>query len=113
MSYKRKRDISLRFRVTPEELELLKARMASVGTGNLEAFLRKMALDGILVKLDMAEIREMISLMRYMGNNVNQIAKRLNESGKYYDTDIEDVIKNQKRLIGLANAIFGKLASLK
>jgi hypothetical protein len=113
MGETRKRDRSVRFRVSQEEYDLIKARMDAIGTKNLEAFLRKMALDGMIVRLDMPELKRMISLLGYMGNNVNQIAKRLNESGKYYDTDIEDVVRNQKRLIALANAIFVKLASLK
>ena len=109
----RKRNISVRFRVSQEEYDLIKARMDAIGTKNLEAFLRKMALDGMIVRLDMPELKQMISLLGYMGNNVNQIAKRLNEIGKYYDTDIEDIVKNQRQLISLANEILGKLSRMK
>ena len=113
MSETRKRNISVRFRVSQEEYDLIKARMDTIGTKNLEAFLRKMALDGMIVRLDMPELKQMISLLGYMGNNVNQIAKRLNEIGKYYDTDIADVVKNQRQLISLANEILGKLSRMK
>ena len=113
MGETRKRNISVRFRVSQEEYDLIKARMDAIGTKNLEAFLRKMALDGMIVRLDMPELKQMISLLGYMGNNVNQIAKKLNEIGKYYDTDIADVVKNQEQLISLANAIFGRLVVLK
>ena len=113
MSETRKRNISVRFRVSQEEYDLIKARMDAIGTKNLEAFLRKMALDGMIVRLDMPELKQMISLLGYMGNNVNQIAKRLNEIGKYYDTDIEDIVKNQRQLISLANEILGKLSRMK
>ncbi len=113
MGETRKRDRSVRFRVSQEEYDLIKARMDAIGTKNLEAFLRKMALDGMIVRLDMPELKRMISLLGYMGNNVNQIAKRLNEIGKYYDTDIEDVIKNQEQLISLAKSVFEKLVGMK
>ena len=113
MSETRKRNISVRFRVSQEEYDLIKARMDAIGTKNLEAFLRKMALDGMIVRLDMPELKQMISLLGYMGNNVNQIAKRLNEIGKYYDTDIEDIVKNQRQLISLANEILGTLSRMK
>ncbi len=113
MSETRKRNISVRFRVSQEEYDLIQARMDTIGTKNLEAFLRRMALDGMIVRLDMPELKQMISLLGYMGNNVNQIAKRLNEIGKYYDTDIADIVKNQEQLTNLANAILGRLTAWK
>ena len=113
MSEVRKRDISLRFRVSSTEHDLLKERMAKAGTNNLEAFLRKMALDGMIVRLDVPEIKEMISLLRYSGNNINQLTKQLHAGGRVYDTDLDDISKNQEKLIELANTIIQKLASLR
>lgn len=107
-----RRNVKTTVRFTETEHELLKARMAMIGTTNQEAFIRKMALDGIVVKLDVPEIKEMISLLRYSGNNINQIAKQLHETGRTYDTDIADIQKNQETLIGLANSIISKLASI-
>ena len=52
--------------------------MAMAGTTNQEAFIRKMALDGMIVRLDVPEIKEMISLLRYSGNNINQLARKAN-----------------------------------
>ena len=86
--------------------------MAQLGTSNLSAYLRKMAIDGLIVKLDMPELREMISLLRRSSNNLNQIAKRMNETGRVYDTDIREVLENQERLWEMANAILVKLAGI-
>lgn len=61
---KRKRDVQLNFRVSPHELELIESKMAQMGTVNREAYLRKMAIDGYVVKLDLPEIKELLSLMR-------------------------------------------------
>ena len=100
------------FWVTPHEQDLIRQKMAQLGTSNLSAYLRKMAIDGLIVKLDMPELREMISLLRRSSNNLNQIAKRMNETGRVYDTDIRGVLENQERLWEMANAILVKLAGI-
>ena len=65
----RKRDVQLNFRVSPEELALIEQKMAQLGTTNREAYLRKMALDGYVVRLELPELKELVSLMRYSSNN--------------------------------------------
>ena len=106
------RNINIMFWVTPRENELIRSKMAQLGTNNLSAYLRKIAIDGLIVKLDMPELREMISLLRRSSNNLNQIAKRMNETGRVYDTDIREVLENQERLWEMANAILVKLAGI-
>ena len=73
---KRKRDIQLKFRVTPQEREMIETKMAQFGTTNMAAYLRKMAIDGYVVKLDLPELRELVSLLRYSSNNLNQLTLR-------------------------------------
>lgn len=113
MTDDRRRTVCLKLRLTPEEFQVLCDRMAAAGTTNREAFIRKMALDGMLVKLDVQEIREMISLLRYAGNNINQIAKRLNGTGMIYEKDIHDIKDNQNQLIDMTNTIVSKLVSVR
>ena len=108
-----RRSIKVSVRFSEAEHELLKKRMAVTGTSNQEAFIRKLALDGLVVKLDVPELKEMISLLRYSGNNINQVAKRLHETGRTYEADIADIKANQERLIELANTILTKLAAIK
>jgi Bacterial mobilisation protein (MobC). len=108
-----RRSIKVSVRFNEAEHELLKKRMTVTGTGNQEAFIRKLALDGLVVKLDVPELKEMISLLRYSGNNINQIAKRLHETGRTYEADIADIKANQERLIELSNTIISKLAAIK
>ena len=110
---KRKREIQVKFRVDENEYDIIHARAALVGTTNIAAYLRKMALDGVIVRLDVPEIKEMISLLRYSGNNINQLTKQLHAGGRVYDTDLNDIKKNQETLIELANTIIQKLASLR
>ena len=108
----RKRDIMLRFRVTPEERAKIEERMAQLGTSNMAAYLRKIAIDGYVVKLDLPELKEMISLLRRCSNNLNQIAKRMNQTGRLHGEDLEDILQNQERLWQSADVILAKLSAL-
>ena len=78
----------------------------------MSAYLRKMAIDGVVVKLELPELKEMISLLRRSSNNLNQIAKRVNETGRVYDADMEDMLQKQEQLWVMASEILTKLASL-
>ena len=110
---KRKREIVIRFRVTPEERSMIEAKMAQLGTSNMAAYLRKIAIDGYVVKLDLPELKEMVSLLRRSSNNLNQIAKRVNETSRIYDADIDCLKENQERIWTAVNEILEKLAEIK
>ena len=109
----RKRDIQLKFRVTPEERALIEQNMARLGTVNMAAYLRKISIDGYVVKLNLPELREMVSLLRRTSNNVNQLAKRMNETGRVYAADMDDILQNQERLWQAASDILTRLAAIK
>ena len=109
----RKRDIRLRFWVTQGEREQIEKKMEQFGTSNMAAYLRKIAIDGYVVHLELPELREMVLLLRRSSNSLNQIAKRMNETGRVYDADMDDVLQNQERLWQAANDILTKLASIK
>ena len=110
---KRKRDIQLKVRVTPEERTMIEAKMAQLGTTNMAAFMRKMAIDGYVVKLDLPELRELVSLLRYSSNNLNQLTRRVHETGRVYVADMEDILQNQERIWQAASGILSRLASIK
>ena len=106
----RKRNIQIIFWVSEEEREQIQAKMDQAGTENLSAYLRKIAIDGYILKLDLPELREMISLLRRSSNNLNQIARRLNETGRFYAADMEDILQRQEQLWQAANTILTRLA---
>ena len=95
---KRKRNVQVNFRVSPEELELIEQKMSQLGTKNREAYLRKMALDGYVVQLDLPELKELVSLLRRSSNNLNQLTRRVHETGRVYDADLEDIAQRQEQL---------------
>ena len=93
---KRKRDMQLNFRVSSEELAVIEQKMSQLGTSNREAYLRKMALDGYVVKLELPELKELVSLMRRSSNNLNQLTRKVHETGRVYDADLKDMSQRQE-----------------
>ena len=87
----RKRTIQIKFRVTEEERALIEQKMQLVPTRNMEAYLRKMAIDGYIIQIDHADIKAMTAEIQKIGGNVNQIAKRVNATGSVYQEDIEEI----------------------
>ena len=109
---KRKREVQVNFRVSPEELALIEQKMSQLGTVNREAYLRKMALDGYVVKLDLPELKELVSLMRYSSNNLNQLTRKVHETGRVYDADLEDISQRQGQLLDGGEKILAQLSKL-
>ena len=89
------RDQQIHFRVSKVELERIRQKMESCGILSIGSYLRKMALDGYCIRLDLQDVKALVSLLRICSNNLNQYAKRANETGSIYHADIEDL---QKRL---------------
>lgn len=109
---KRKRDVQLNFRVSPEELALIEQKMAQLGIKNREAYLRKMALDGYVVRLELPELKELVSLMRRSSNSLNQLTRRVHETGRIYDADLEDISQRQEALWDGVHQVLTQLAKL-
>ena len=112
-SPKRKRDVPVLFWVSPAEMDAIQQKMAQFGTKNLSAYLRKMAIDGYVVKLDLPELRELVSLLRYSSNNLNQLTRRVHETGRVYAADMEDILQNQERIWQAASGILSRLAAIR
>lgn len=108
----RNRPVQVIFRCTPEERAMIDKRMAQAGTMNMAAYLRKMAIDGYVVKLELPELREAVSVFRRESNNINQIAKRVNSTGRVYDVDVREVKDALDRQWVAMNAVLEKLASI-
>lgn len=108
----RNRPIQVKFRVIPEERALIDKRMAQAGTMNMAAYLRKMAIDGYVVKLELPELRDFISLLRRTSNNFNQIARRVNSTDRIYADDIVEMKNLLEEIWKADNQILEKLAAI-
>lgn len=88
------------FKVSERERRLIEQRMVEAGVSNMSAFIRKMCLNGYLIKLEIPELKECSRYLGAASNNLNQIARRVNSGGGYYPDDLEDLRvrldKNQK-----------------
>ena len=90
-----KRDQDVHFLASKEEVERIHQKMDELGIRSMGAYLRKMALDGYCINLDLQDVTALVSLLRICSNNLNQYAKRANETGNIYEADIKDL---QERL---------------
>ena len=107
-----KKTVRVEFVMSEQDAELVKGRMAELGITNLSAYLRKMAVDGYIIHLDMGDIQEMVRLLRICSNNLNQYAKRANETGSVYAADVEDMRERYAELWEAANKILLELAKI-
>lgn len=106
------RTIGLYTKVSPEEKEVIDQKMALLGTMNLRAYLRKMAVDGYVVQLDMSSVMEMVKLLRSISSNVNQIARRCNSTHNLYKQDVEDLRQGYAEIWQGVNDLLKKFEAL-
>ncbi|MCI9560797.1 MAG: plasmid mobilization relaxosome protein MobC [Lachnospiraceae bacterium] len=81
----------LKFRISAEEVERIKVKMEDAGIMSMSAYIRKMALDGICVRMDLADVRQLVILLRRCSNNLEQYARKANETGNVYAAEIENL----------------------
>ena len=87
----RKRNVQIIIRVTEEERTLIEEKMKQIPTLNLSAYARKMLIDGYIITLDLQEVKGHTAQLQKIGVNVNQIAKRINETGRIYADDMDEI----------------------
>ena len=111
---KEKRDEIIILRTTKAEKNRIYEKMLGMGMGirSLSAYIRKMALDGYCLNLDLPQLRRMAYLLQMCSNNLNQYAKAANENGRVYAADMEDLRQRLDELIDIGKQILSKLAEL-
>lgn len=108
---RRRRNIHLHVMVTPEERDRIRERMAEAGVTNAGAFLRKMALNGYVLHVDLAPVRELVSLQRRCANNLNQVAIHANTVGVYPE-EITGLQRDYAELWGKVSAVLEQLTAV-
>ena len=106
---KEKRLIQHNFRTTEAEDNVIRQKMKTFGIRTRASFYRAMILNGYLLKLDLPEIRELLRLMKNLTNNVNQMARRLNERGTVYESEMDDVLRRMDEIWNTMNQILARL----
>lgn len=113
MPKKLKRNVDIKIRLTEEERELVAKKMTAAKIRNREAYLRKMVLDGYIICLDLAELREALRLLANATNNINQIAKHVNEARQANTMDIQDLQVEVGHMRSQISVFLKTLAKLK
>jgi len=112
MAQKLKRSINMGFRVNEDEKYFIEKKMEAAGWTNFRGFVLNSLVRGEIVKLDLAEIREMNMLLRNISNNINQIAARANSTNRVYGTDIANIQAQQSKLWEQQNKIIGAITKM-
>ena len=110
--YVRPRNVNMAFRVTQEERDLIERRMKQAGIQNLRAYIVKQAVDGRVIHVELDSVREMVRLLSNATNNINQIARRVNETGSVYSSDINYIRGRYDALWGQTKEILRRLSAL-
>ena len=100
-------------RVTHAERKRIEEKMAQLGIRNMSAYIRKMAMDGLCVQLDLKDIREFTEQVSRIGNNLNQYAKQANATGSIYEADIAYLREQFAVLCSMEEKILAKLSGLR
>ena len=103
----------LKIRISPEDKERIKLKMEDAGVLNMSAYVSKMALDGICIKLDLKDVRQLTVMLRRCSDNLNQYAKRANETGSIYAAGIEDLQNRLDEIWELSRQTLASLAAIR
>lgn len=91
----RTKPVRIEFRVTEQERQLIQKKMEQLGTKNMGAYLRKMAIDGYIIKVDYTEQKKLAASVSRVAGNINQICRRINQTGHFYEDDIVELKAKQ------------------
>ena len=103
----------LKIRISPEDKERIKLKMEDAGILTMSAYVRKMALDGICIRLDLKDVRQLTVMLRRCSDNLNQYARLANKTGSIYEADIEDLQKRLDEIWELSRQTLASLAAIR
>jgi len=108
----RKRNVQIIIRVTEEERALIEEKMRQIPTLNLSAYARKMLIDGYIITLNLQEVKGHTAQLQKIGVNINQIAKRINETGRIYADDMDEIKRAMEEVWRLERRLLLQFKSL-
>ena len=97
------------FYVDDDELEAIKLKMNKIRVGNLSLYLRKMALEGCIIKVDYSVFNDIAESISGVSRNINQIAKRINTTDNIYVEDMRQIKSTQEEIWRLLKSIESQL----
>ena len=74
-----------------QELSLIHHKMNQLCTRNFGAYARKMLIDGYIIKVDYTEQKKLAAAVSRVASNINQICRRINSTGRFYEDDVAEL----------------------
>ncbi|WP_022763313.1 plasmid mobilization protein [Butyrivibrio sp. AD3002] len=108
----KKTDTQILIKISKSDKEKIRERMESLGVRNLSAFMRKMAIDGYIINLDLSDVKEVVRLLKINSNNLNQYAKKANQTGNIYLENIKELQRQQDEIWEAVKAILVRLSNI-
>lgn len=102
----------IELRVTEDELMKIRDRMEEAGISSLTAYLVRMAIHGYVIVMDLSDLKEILRLLQISGNNLNQYARKANETGSIYHEDIEELKNSQKEILQEMRKVLDRLTAI-
>ncbi len=99
-------------KLTKEEKELIQKRMKDAGIQNMSAYIRRIALNGYVIQVDMSDVKEILRLVKISSNNLNQYAKKANETGSVYLEDIQELKATQKEIVIMLGTLLDEISKI-
>ena len=100
-------------RVSPSDKQRIRMKMEELGIRNMSAYIRKMALDGYCVRLDLEDVKELVFLLRQCSNNLNQYAKKANQTGSVYEADVQDLQERFNEFWSIGKELLARLSTIR
>ena len=97
----RTRPIRKEIRLNEQELNLIQHKMRQLGTHNFGAYARKMLIDGYIIKVNYTEQKKLAAAVSRVASNINQICRRINQTGRFYAADIAELKARQEEIWSL------------
>ena len=97
----RTRPIRKEICLNEQEMNLIRQKMAQLGIRNFGAYARKMLLDGYIIKVDYTEQKKLAAAVSHAASNINQVCRRINQTGRFYDADIAKLKARQEEIWSL------------
>ena len=94
----RTRPNQILFFVSDDEKRIIKAKMAQLGPKNMGAYLRKMAIDGYIIKVDYTQQKKLAAAVSRVAANINHICRRINSTGHFYEDDVAELKERQQEI---------------
>ena len=94
------------------ELRQIHERMQEAGISSLTAYMIRMALHGYVMVMDLSDLKEVLRLLQISGSNLNQYAKKANETGSIYHEDIKELRTNQKEILQEMRKVLDRLTAI-